>query len=61
MIKNHISEILPKVHGTEVPLDAPISVKFDQNVATLDTSKLFQVKNGSAVVTGVTVYDANTR
>jgi len=62
MIKNHVKETFPKVHATDVPLDAPISVKFDENVKSVDSSKLFTIRyeNESLPVTGVAVYDAIT-
>jgi hypothetical protein len=42
-------------------LDSPISVKFDSNVASLDTTTLFDINCGDTPITGITVYDANTK
>lgn len=45
MIKNHISQVFPKEATSDVPLDTPISVVFDTTVSSVNTSKLFQVKD----------------
>lgn len=44
MIKNHVASIFPKENTTDVALDAPISLRFDNQVAQLDTSQIFEVK-----------------
>jgi len=67
MVKNHVLNTFPQVHATNVPLDSPISVKFDENVKTVDTSKIFKVMSThvnpswTANIPGVAVYDPVTR
>jgi len=62
MVKNHVTEYFPKESTTDsAALDAPISVKFDQHIQSVNTAQLFQVSCNSTTITGVTVYDASTR
>jgi hypothetical protein len=47
MLKNHVTEIFPKENVTGITLDSPISIKFDSNVQSVDTSKLFSIKDNA--------------
>ena len=44
-LKDHITESLPRDNEKDVPLGATISVVFDNEVETLDMSKLFEVSS----------------
>lgn len=43
MIKNHVVSTFPKENTTDVALDSPISVRFDNEVAQLDIPQIFEV------------------
>lgn len=61
ILKNHVVQVSPKENTTNVALDFPISVRFDANVAQIDTSEIFEVKINGNKLNGVTIYDMNTR
>jgi len=61
MLKNHVIQIFPQENASDIPLNTPISVSFDNNVKSLDASKLFLVQNGEDAVPGLCVYDEATR
>ncbi len=48
MVKNHVADYFPKDNVTGVALDAPVSVKFDNAVQSVNTSQLFYVTAGSS-------------
>jgi hypothetical protein len=47
MLKNHAVEIFPKENVTGITLDSPISIKFDSNVQSVDTDRLFSIKDAN--------------
>jgi len=61
MIKNHVASLFPKENAINVALDSPISIRFDNQVAPLDTSKIFKVTVSGAELGGITVYDQTTK
>lgn len=63
MVKNHVKSVYPKSSSVDLNLDTTISITLTNDVAGVDTGKLFKVgiENTTDEIQGTTIYDPSSR